>query len=316
MQSPLPLSPSRKAARLIGAVRYSSAQPCHLGHRAPRYTRNGECSECARLRLEARNKMKKKPRPTSSRKLALSQGQTFYYSEKPCPRGHIAKRQTSNAFCTACPRPKRKRRAEGMHYMPCMPCARGHLAPRFSSTGQCTACLKEWKKLWRASNPDKAKAEIQRWREKNKERIADAYREWRLQNLDFNIKRCQQWREDNPEKHLASKSRRRALELNAEGAWAGSDIGDMRSRQGNRCYWCCVSLKGIPTEVDHVIPLSAGGSNWPENLCLACRPCNRLKNQRMPLDFVLRLITNRCGQIKGKSSRLTSNKQIRLFVGH
>ena len=93
-------------------------------------------------------------------------------------------------------------------------------------------------------------------------------------------------------------------------------FGDMRSRQGNRCYWCCVSLKGIPTEVDHVIPLSAGGSNWPENLCLACRPCNRLKNQRMPLDFVLRLITNRCGQINGKSSRLTSNKQIRLFVGH
>ena len=183
-----------------------------------------------------------------------------------------------------------------------------------SSTGQCTACLKEWKKLWRGSNPDKAKAEIQRWREKSKERIAEAYREWILQNLDFNIKRCQQWREDNPEKHLASKSRRRALELHAEGAWAGSDIGDMRSRQGNRCYWCCVSLEGIPTEVDHVVSLSAGGSNWPENLCLACRPCNRLKNQRMPLDFVLRLITNRCGQIKGKSSRLTSNKQIRLFV--
>jgi 5-methylcytosine-specific restriction endonuclease McrA len=142
-----------------------------------------------------------------------------------------------------------------------------------------------------------------------------------LKNLELNIKRCHQWREDNPEKHLASKSRRRALELHAEGAWYGSDIGEMRIRQGNRCYWCCVSLKGIPTEVDHIVPLSprsgsAGGSNWPDNLCLACRPCNRLKNRMMPLDFVLRLVANRCGPITGKSSRRTSNKQISLFVGH
>jgi hypothetical protein len=139
LQSESPLSTSRKAAKSLGAIRYSSGQPCLSGHRAPRYTRNGECCECARIRLEVRNKLKKKPRLTSSRKLALLRGETFYHSEKPCPRGHIAKRQTSNGLCTACSRPKKKRRAEGMHYMPSTPCARGHLVPRYASTGNCTS---------------------------------------------------------------------------------------------------------------------------------------------------------------------------------
>jgi hypothetical protein len=39
-------------------------------------------------------------------------------------------------------------------------------------------------------------------------------------------------------------------------------------------------VTGIPLEVDHIIPLSAGGETCLENLCLACAPCNRRKGVR------------------------------------
>jgi 5-methylcytosine-specific restriction endonuclease McrA len=35
-------------------------------------------------------------------------------------------------------------------------------------------------------------------------------------------------------------------------------------------------------QVDHVIPLSRGGSNWPTNLVCACGQCNSRKCDKLP----------------------------------
>ena len=45
------------------------------------------------------------------------------------------------------------------------------------------------------------------------------------------------------------------------------------------CWMCGAEA----TEIDHVKPLSAGGSNWPANLRPACHPCNRAKSNHWPL---------------------------------
>ncbi len=47
----------------------------------------------------------------------------------------------------------------------------------------------------------------------------------------------------------------------------------------NHCWMCGAEA----TEIDHVKPLSAGGSNWPANLRPACHPCNRAKSNHWPL---------------------------------
>jgi hypothetical protein len=50
-------------------------------------------------------------------------------------------------------------------------------------------------------------------------------------------------------------------------------------RAGGRCEYCLApdSAFNFPLEVDHFVPGSAGGSNDPENLVLACRSCNSYK---------------------------------------
>jgi 5-methylcytosine-specific restriction endonuclease McrA len=45
-------------------------------------------------------------------------------------------------------------------------------------------------------------------------------------------------------------------------------------RDGDTCWWCDIALTDAIRTVDHVIPLSAGGSNRLDNLVLACEACN------------------------------------------
>lgn len=50
------------------------------------------------------------------------------------------------------------------------------------------------------------------------------------------------------------------------------------ARDGYVCRYC--ATEEGPFDVDHVHPVSRGGSDDPENLCVACAPCNRSKGAR------------------------------------
>ena len=49
----------------------------------------------------------------------------------------------------------------------------------------------------------------------------------------------------------------------------------------HRCSYCrSPEIVGIPMLIDHIIPLSVGGSSEIDNLCLACYRCNEFKGAK------------------------------------
>jgi 5-methylcytosine-specific restriction endonuclease McrA len=54
------------------------------------------------------------------------------------------------------------------------------------------------------------------------------------------------------------------------------------SQAGGLCAYCrsAESLLGVTFEIDHIVPLSAGGGTTADNLCLSCPTCNRQKGFR------------------------------------
>lgn len=47
--------------------------------------------------------------------------------------------------------------------------------------------------------------------------------------------------------------------------------------QDGLCYYCKVDLKKVSINVEHITPMSAGGSNKYRNLVLSCSKCNKEK---------------------------------------
>jgi len=63
------------------------------------------------------------------------------------------------------------------------------------------------------------------------------------------------------------------------GVISGALRAKLRIEARNRCGYCQTqqALAYGPLEVDHITPVAAGGTDDPENLWLACRPCNQYK---------------------------------------
>jgi hypothetical protein len=55
------------------------------------------------------------------------------------------------------------------------------------------------------------------------------------------------------------------------------------ARDQNRCVYCQSqqAISGTKFTIDHIIPQSLGGTNDPDNLCLACWDCNLSKQNRI-----------------------------------
>ena len=61
-----------------------------------------------------------------------------------------------------------------------------------------------------------------------------------------------------------------------QGALAGFEVREyLLAKWGRQCAYC--DARGVPLEVEHVVPRSAGGSDRVSNLTLACRSCNQRK---------------------------------------
>ena len=123
---------------------------------------------------------------------------------------------------------------------------------------------------------------------KTPEQLAQARERWQRfyeSHKDIHKERCNDWIRRNPLKRRESAERRRARELSAEGNFTTDDVNRIFEEQGGLCAYCRRSIAD-GFHIDHAIPLSRGGSNWPSNLRLACQPCNQSKFTKTDAEFM------------------------------
>lgn len=138
----------------------------------------------------------------------------------------------------------------------------------------------------------KRAAYFREWRKRNKEqllaneRVRDAARRARPGLAEKAREATREWNKKNPDKRKVKGIRRRARHAQAVGSFTTQDIRLIRALQGNRCAepTCRKSFEHIKAHIDHIVPLSRGGTNWPRNLQLLCVSCNTRKGARDPIE--------------------------------
>lgn len=136
---------------------------------------------------------------------------------------------------------------------------------------------------YRASNPEAVRAYSARYRAEHAVELK-AYREsaaykalakaWKVNRASARAA-ARRYARRHPERVKADCLRRRARNLAAPGSCSAVQLA---ARIG--LFQWCAYCGGPVQHIDHVIPLSRGGSNWPANLVPACAPCNLSKNKR------------------------------------
>lgn len=141
-----------------------------------------------------------------------------------------------------------------------------------------------------AKNPER-KREIDRksgakYRAAHPELHIERGRLYREANPEKRRATCQRWDKANPKKKLAQRHARLAREHGAEGRHTAEDVDRIASVQDHRCNMCACDLREVGQHIDHIIPLSRGGSNWPYNLQLLCGTCNRRNGAKLPSELI------------------------------
>ena len=136
-------------------------------------------------------------------------------------------------------------------------------------------------RAWRENNKDRARETNQKWYANNAERVCENSRKWYKENRERKGETQRLWRKENPEKYRAIVCRRRARTAGGGGSHTEGEWLVVCASYGNRCLCCGVGGK---MTVDHVVPLSRGGSDSIGNLQPLCMTCN-LKKATASTDY-------------------------------
>lgn len=116
----------------------------------------------------------------------------------------------------------------------------------------------------------------------HRERYIGISRSWKKRNPERAKEQQREWKQANPERKRELEHRRRARKQQ-NGVYTIAEK-DMRKLSGPCAY--CGGLENIT--IDHVIPISRGGTHGIGNLVPACSKCNNQKLDKTVMEWRMR----------------------------
>jgi 5-methylcytosine-specific restriction endonuclease McrA len=109
--------------------------------------------------------------------------------------------------------------------------------------------------------------------------------EWRGANPEKARAAKTAWRRKHPVAHAVHEAKRRALKASCGGDHSVWDLLLIFEAQGGACAYCAKPV--VEYHVDHMTPLSRGGSNEASNLAITCPNCNLSKGTKTSDEFMM-----------------------------
>lgn len=146
--------------------------------------------------------------------------------------------------------------------------------------------VRQSQRRWFLANRGQADAASAKWRAENPEKYTEYQKKWSAENKDKINSKAKRYYDSNKEicierSNLQSHARRSALkgDIFPIALWR-----QLTKWFGDWCPYCGESNKKLT--VDHVVPISKGGTNSIENLIPCCGSCNSSKGNKSMEDWI------------------------------
>ena len=220
-----------------------------------------------------------------TRKEAKEYGGVYYFTGKPCKHNHISKRLSSNGSCVDCNSEYLARVQKNNPERLREHCRQYRLRnPEYFRIKDSTKLKKE--------SPLAKKNRLKRsskYYQKNKIELDKKNKLYRINekinNPEAEKIRTKKYRQNHPERIRDLMRKRRAIK---NGVISDNIVSiDIFKRDNWKCKICGIALnkhgkipdKDTPT-IDHIVPLSKGGSHTYDNVQTVCYICNCKKGNR------------------------------------
>lgn len=135
---------------------------------------------------------------------------------------------------------------------------------------------------YRLRHKEQINRTISEWRKRNRDRVIKNQRNWLSRHPEKSFQYSKKYRTSHPEQVTKSSRARRELFKNIEGDFNLSEWEEICNKFQNRCLYC--ERDSVKLTIDHVVPVSRGGSNYITNIQPLCKNCNSKKGKKI-LDF-------------------------------
>lgn len=217
-------------------------------------------------------------------------GAKYYFTGLPCIKGHVAERVTGKRGCVECNRIRANEKSRRKRSDP------EFVAKERKANADRAALLRATSPEYVAKKNEANRIYAKHKRDTDPQYVAQtkAIQRRLLDDPEYQARqreRLAKWNAENPGAKRAADNRRRALERGADGEFSKEDVLLLQLSQGYMCIYCGKSTRE-KYHVDHVHPLSRGGSNWPDNLQILCPRCNLQKNDKTHEEFLAAISAN------------------------
>ena len=149
----------------------------------------------------------------------------------------------------------------------------------------CRDCHKQYMRVYYLRNKERLLAWQAEYKRANPEAAKQRRAALHARNREHDNATSAKWRRNNPDRRAHLQRIHRARKRNAPGQHTPQDVTRLFDLQRGMCPVCRQKLPDA-YHVDHVVALSRGGSNDPDNLQLLCPPCNASKHAKDPVSFM------------------------------
>ncbi len=148
----------------------------------------------------------------------------------------------------------------------------------------------EYTLKWQRENPEKCRTRNKRSYLRHREDVLKKQAIYYLKNKEKLQERNKAWKNRNPENVKIWSIRRRGL-LRGLGRLTLATLskvktGNIRQYGALTCIYCNAPLDSMHYSLDHLVPISRGGTNDYTNLGISCLGCNCKKHTKTYDEFI------------------------------